>query len=120
TRCGQPDPAFEPDHLSQSLRVKPTRANRNSRFWSSKLKTRTIVFCLLALLFVSAGMFSFVTHAQIDNAESARAKSQIVDKSAGEPALVLTRNAQGQVTCRAATPAEARNIQQRRGEGVVI
>jgi hypothetical protein len=82
------------------------------------LRLRVFLVCLLALLVTAAGLASFVASAQIDTAANNFAGN---DKgSASSQAFVMTMNAQGEATCRVATPSERRQIMQRSGQVYVI
>jgi len=87
-----------------------------------KLRVRILLVCLLALLITSVGIASLVATAQIDtSAISSPGNIAINDKgSASAQAFVMTLNAQGEATCRLATPSERTRIMQRSGDSQVI
>ena len=78
------------------------------------MRFRAFLICLL-LLIASGWIVSRVVSAQDDPTALANNKA-----SASSQAFVMRLNAQGQATCRAATPSERRGIIQRRGDSVVI
>jgi len=78
------------------------------------LRHRFLLVALLALLSAAAAFLSLAARAQIGTeaiSEKGSAKAQ---------AFVLTRNAQGDASCRVASPVERRSLMQRRGESYVI
>lgn len=84
------------------------------QFWSVYLRLKILLVCLLPLLIASGWKASLVVTAQIDTLA-------INDKaSANSQAFVMTVNAQGEATCRLATPSERSQIMQRSGDRQVI
>ena len=84
------------------------------------LRLRTLLLCLLALLLAFAGMASLVVRAQIESNANNENNASNDKASPGGAAFVIYMNAQGEATCRVATPSERNQIMQRRGESHVI
>ena len=79
------------------------------------MKFRALRIFLLLLLIASVWVASRVVSARDDQSASTNNKA-----SASAQAFVMRLNAQGQTTCRVATPSERSQIMKRRGDSVVI
>ena len=84
------------------------------------MRLRTLLLCLLALLIASAGMASLVARAQNESSANNQNNASNEKASPSGAAFVIYMNAQGEATCRVATPSERRQIMQRSGESRVI
>jgi hypothetical protein len=81
------------------------------------LKLRAVLICVLSLVIVVAAMRSFVASAQED---STSGKPGVTKGATGRQVFVMRRNAQGQVTCRNATPEELLQFSNLHGDSHVI
>ncbi len=79
------------------------------------MKFKALPIFLLSLLVASSWIASRVVSARDDQSALTNNKA-----SANTQAYVMRLNAQGQATCRVATPSERSQIMQRRGDSVVI
>ena len=82
------------------------------------MKNRILLVCLLPLLILSGWIVSRVATAQSDTSAN---NTAINDKaSPTAQGFVMFRNAQGEVSCRAATASELNQFMQRRGDSHLI